>query len=103
MVEEFICKAPELECKRTSKIHMLAAYTATVRTLPTNATIIPDPYKVFLKTNLGAATQYAQDSMEVTAECYDPDASVTSLCLVLFQLCPLLSCNLIKRSFCFPF
>ena len=34
--------------------------------------------------------------------CYDPDASVTSLCLVLFRLCLLLSLTLIKRSFCSP-
>ena len=41
--------------------------------------------------------------VEQYLRCYDPDASVTSPCLVLFRLCPLSSLTPIKRSFCFLF
>ena len=65
MVEEFTCEALELECKRMSKAHMLAAYTAAMHTLPTNVTVISDLYKAFLKTNLGVVvTHYFSESNE---------------------------------------
>ena len=52
--------------------------------------------------SLGLVSVSTEISCGSGSTCYDLDASVTSPCLVLFRLCPLLSLTSIKRSFCSP-